>query len=182
PDAGGEAPVGVPAAADAEAEAALPPGDQGAPDGGAVFATSSVAVADATGVASEAAAPAYRPSERWSRLDEAMPGRHRALPMPGAERLPQADAGPVRGTALAHGVERDLTLHPDVRRASVRLLGSAARPALQVALDINGGAELDQVAAHVTESVQRMARTSGRQVAGVEVVVRLSHSDPSRVD
>lgn len=129
--------------------------------------------------------PAYRPSERWEELDQAMPGRHRATAMPAAELLtPGAHAAHRPGTArvpaatLAHGVEQDLTRHPEIQRASVRLYGSAERPALRATLEVTGGADLDDVAPAVAGSVARLSRTSGRTVSGVEVVVRLCGGPP----
>ncbi|MGH3739121.1 MAG: hypothetical protein ACRDT6_26510 [Micromonosporaceae bacterium] len=126
--------------------------------------------------------PPYQPSPRWRRLDEAMPGRHRA--MPGAELLapePHTGNGATRApaAALAHQVEHDLTQHKDIRDAAVRLTGRAERPVLHATLDVTGGANLDDVAGHVADAVRRLSRTSGRTVAGVEVVVRLS-GDPAR--
>jgi hypothetical protein len=83
-----------------------------------------------------------------------------------AAGVPAPGAGPpgrtcVRGTVLAHGLERDLARDPHVRRASVTLTGDAPRPEVWIQLEVGPRARLDAVRDHVGAAVGRFATTSG---------------------
>ncbi|MFY1670575.1 hypothetical protein ACN27G_11510 [Plantactinospora sp. WMMB334] len=99
-----------------------------------------------------------------------------------------ADPGPapagvthVRGTRLARGLERDLARDPQVRRASVRLAGTAPQPELWIELQLNSRAALTVVRDHVSAAVERFRATSGMAPRRLEVTARIDAAGPARV-
>jgi hypothetical protein len=100
------------------------------------------------------------------------------VPAPGAD-LPGRTF--VRGTVLAHGLERDLARDPHVRRAFVTLTGDAPRPELWIQLEVGPRARLDAVRDHVGAAVGRFSTTSGLRPRYLDVTARVDPSSSGRV-
>jgi len=96
-----------------------------------------------------------------------------------APRLPGATR--VRGARLVHGLERDLTRDPLVRKASVTLAGTTPRPELWIELRLSSRASLDIVREHVSAAVDRFRNTSGLAPSRLEVTARIDTASPARV-
>lgn len=77
----------------------------------------------------------------------------------------------VRTTALVHGIQRDLTRHPKVRRASVHLGGNETDPHLQARLDLGDRCDIGQLQSYLTESLARFTTTSGLDPTVVHVLL-----------
>jgi hypothetical protein len=87
----------------------------------------------------------------------------------------------VRGVVLIEGLERDLARDPQVRRASVALVGYAPRPELRIQLYVDPCAQLAAVRDHVSVAVDRFATTSGLHPRRLDVTARIDAASRRRV-
>ncbi|MFY1692148.1 DUF6286 domain-containing protein [Plantactinospora sp. WMMB782] len=87
----------------------------------------------------------------------------------------------VQGSRLARGLERDLTRDPQVRRASVTLVGTAPQPDLRIQLRLNPRAGLAAVRDHVSAAVDRFRTTSGLAPRRLDVTARIDAAEPVQV-
>lgn len=97
----------------------------------------------------------------------------------GHDRLPGRTR--VHHTALTHGIEHDLTRHPNVQRASTRLVGDPTRPDLRIHLHIAPGTNLTNLRQHLSTSLDRFTTTTALHPAAVHVQIRLDESAHTRV-
>lgn len=80
----------------------------------------------------------------------------------------------VGANVLSAALKRDLQLDPYVRRASVRLTGSAGKPQLRLRLQVSPEADLSEVRLTVAEAVNRFRTTSNLAPTLRETVVRVA--------
>lgn len=103
----------------------------------------------------------------------------RENPPDGQPELPGATR--IRGARLVRGLERDLARDPLVRKASVRLAGTAPRPELWIELQLSSRAGMAVVRDHVSAAVDRFRDTSGLAPSRLEVTARIDTARPVRV-
>lgn len=87
----------------------------------------------------------------------------------------------VQGSALADGLERDLTRNPQIRRASVWLTGDLPTPELQIKIYVSPQAPLATLRQYVQTAVDRFAATSGLRPRHLDVTARVDASGTARV-
>lgn len=77
----------------------------------------------------------------------------------------------VRTTVLVHGMQRDLTRHPQVRRASVHLGGDRADPRLHARLELTDQCDVGRVQTYLAEALTRFSTTAGLAPTAVQVLL-----------
>ncbi|MGW4467303.1 hypothetical protein [Micromonospora sp. NPDC004704] len=100
-------------------------------------------------------------------------------------RVPRYGTGPgltiVQGSALADGLERDLTRDPQIRRASVWLTGEPPTPAVRIKLYVTPQAPLSNLREYVQAAVDRFATTSGLRPSQLDITARVDAGGAARV-
>lgn len=109
--------------------------------------------------------------------------------IPRADSLPnlrisqRASIGPraggvtvVRGAALRRGLERDLERIRGVKRATALLVGPLSRPHVRARLNVAPDADHSQVRAGVRQVLERLASTTGRSPATVDITVHVQEA------
>ncbi|HEY3506449.1 MAG TPA: hypothetical protein VGN37_27120 [Actinocatenispora sp.] len=105
------------------------------------------------------------------RSGQPLPDLLRTDPAPDRPDGPAPGRTRVRTTALVHGIQRDLTRHPKVRRASIHLGGDEANPHLRARLELGDRCDVDQLQSYLTESLARFTATSGLDPTVVHVLL-----------
>jgi hypothetical protein len=109
--------------------------------------------------------------------------RRRAAPALDELRLARERPGTtrVRGSAVGHGLERDLARNPGIRDAAVAITGTAPRPDLWIRLDVEQQADLATIRKQVGGALDRFSRTYGLHPRRLDVTARVVGAPPPRV-
>ena len=86
----------------------------------------------------------------------------------------------LRGPALSHGLEQDLTRIPDINKASVGLFGPYPAIELRAVLDVDDNTDLDQLPDRVDEVLARVRAITGIALNPIEIALRFSADNPER--